>query len=379
MQAWRTPTPNSAYRRQPPLLRASSCVLTHTMRTPHTRARARRRRYLASLLVSLRAWCSPWIVSAHRFASEDGHGSQADIARLKIDGDPGEYVVHWYWRGYSDCHDVAVMPNDAAAGTVVPLASRYGSLGAEVVFARIDHAQFGGGLVLQSMEWRGFNQRSDALAPNTCSSKPPAAYNAASGVRTCIVIPPEGKTNYMNETHGQALKACQNRCLRLGNSCVGVNAVPLELPSNVQFQTQAIPFNNGNCAAKCFNKEPTAQRAESFVCYPVQMAGNRFIEEDWSVAPDDTQNEVSRYVPPASAVSLSCNVFAAAAGTHRLPSPHNPRTTDMVLDRLQKGPEARIFGFYNVHGLYFGDVPDWNVRPHSANVVASRRSLHQLR
>ena len=324
-------------------------------------------------------------MSAHRFASDGGYGVQADIARLKIDGDPGEYVVHWYWRGYSDCHDVAVMPNDAAAGTVVPDASRYGVLGAETVFARIDHAQFAGGRVVQSMEWRDFNQRSDALAPNECSADPPAAYNAASGVRTCFVIPPEGKTNFLNETHEQALTECQNRCLRLGGSCVGVNTVPLERPSTVRFATQAIPFNNGNCAAKCFNKEPAAQRAESFVCYPVKMAGNRFIEEDWTVALDDTENEVGRYAvsSASTASSLSRNVSAAAAGTHPVlhyplnTTQHNTHArrahtqTDLVFDRLQEGPEARIFGVQDVHGVHFGEVPGWNVRAHAANVVAS--------
>ena len=41
----------------------------------------------------------PWIVSAHRFASEGHFPNQADIARFKIDGPIGEYIMHWYWRG----------------------------------------------------------------------------------------------------------------------------------------------------------------------------------------------------------------------------------------------------------------------------------------
>ena len=89
----------------------------------------------------------PWIVSAHRFASVNHFPLEADVSRFKIDGEPGEYTVHWYWRGYSDCTDVAVLPRDVAAGTVVPEASesKYGAKGTTVLtFARIDHCLFGG-------------------------------------------------------------------------------------------------------------------------------------------------------------------------------------------------------------------------------------------
>lgn len=81
----------------------------------------------------------PWIVSAHRFGSQHFLGQQADIARFKIDSVPGEYIVHWLWKGYADCSDVAVLPD--VAGQQVPHTSdaRYGIDSGTHTMARIDH------------------------------------------------------------------------------------------------------------------------------------------------------------------------------------------------------------------------------------------------
>lgn len=87
----------------------------------------------------------PWIVQAHRFASTGHWPSQGDVARFKIplDTPPGEYIMHWYWRGYSDCNDIAVLPADASMGTVVPVGGTemYGELSTDYIYTRIDHCQ----------------------------------------------------------------------------------------------------------------------------------------------------------------------------------------------------------------------------------------------
>ena len=51
----------------------------------------------------------PWIVSAHRFQNEGKWSVQGDIARFKIDGPPGEYIMHWYWRG-TLCASIVSVP-----------------------------------------------------------------------------------------------------------------------------------------------------------------------------------------------------------------------------------------------------------------------------
>ena len=87
----------------------------------------------------------PWIVSGHRFGAQGSMGVQADITRYKIDGEPGQYIAYWRWRGYTDCVDIAVLPT--VAGQIVPHTSkgRYGQPGGTSAYARIDHALFAGG------------------------------------------------------------------------------------------------------------------------------------------------------------------------------------------------------------------------------------------
>ena len=51
--------------------------------------------------------------------------------------------MHWYWRGYADCNDIAVLPADASMGTVVPVGGTemYGELSTDYIYTRIDHCQ----------------------------------------------------------------------------------------------------------------------------------------------------------------------------------------------------------------------------------------------
>ena len=269
---------------------------------------------------------------------------QGDIARFKIDAPPGEYILHWYWRGYSDCHDVAVLPNDPIAGTVVPHTSdaRYGIVGNQIIYSRIDHAIYAQvlytiyapppllcsraqltprfrtsllcmhlhsvqGRVVHNMDWTKFNARSDALPTGQCSATPlPVNPGSSSNedVRLCYAIPPSvgNLTNFVGETHTEALSACKARCTTLGVECDGINVVPMTTPPAVYFtdkdralsvggSERAIPYGNSNCDSVCFNKEIVSQRAESFICYPVDVVGDREVEEDWTIAPDDPTDE----------------------------------------------------------------------------------------
>ena len=266
----------------------------------------------------------PWIISAHRMASINHHPMEVDVSRFKIDGEPGEHIVHWYWRGYSDCTDVAVLPRDVAAGTVVPDTSEsmYGALGDKVIYARIDHCLFVGGN-MQRLVWDGVSNRDDAIPPGQCSDNPlqfDRNGKLTSKQRTCFIIPPAGARNALNETQEEALEQCKARCddYRTASGrfrksyCEGLNVVPLLPPPAVKFpkagtcnfdadyrtcvgattDMRPIPYGLANCNAKCWANEPNP--AESMVCYPLTLDKNlkRFVEEDWTLAVNDPQDEV---------------------------------------------------------------------------------------
>lgn len=223
---------------------------------------------------------------------------------MKIDDEPGEYIMHWYWSGYSDCQDIAVLPNDPAAGTVVPdtSESKYGVLGTTAGYSRIDHCMYGGGR-LQVLSFVGIappdghGRWAPILGNGKCSDIPieydPRASKSdqqTSEYRMCYVIPPEGKRNALNETRQEALAMCFAICDNHQgpqNRCTGVNVVPLQPPPATIFKEEgtcnlrdggdcvgtttgdrAIPFGVSNCDASCFAKEP--HPAESMVCYPVR-------------------------------------------------------------------------------------------------------------
>jgi hypothetical protein len=265
--------------------------------------------------VSYKSEKYPWIVSAHRFASNNGWAGQGDIARFKIDGEPGEYILHWYWRGYSDCNDIAVMPLDEAAGTVVPEASvsKYGIIGANKGYARIDHCAFGGGR-MQLMKFDAAG-RSNFVPKGQCSDNPIQFDNRkpprqTSDYRVCHVVPAEGNVNALNETRTLAMERCLVACDKLGSACLGVNVVPLEAPAQTLFKASGtctldpkdwsckgsdfgerlIPYGVSNCDASCFAQETSP--ADSMVCYPLRLGTNRFVEEDWTLAVADPLDEV---------------------------------------------------------------------------------------
>ena len=143
----------------------------------------------------------PWIVQAHRFSQVYHYANQADTARFVIpEGTPpGEYILHWFWRGYTDCQDIALMPNAAdvtagrSTGTATTVASTgdamYGYLSESYGWSRIDHAQFGGG-AMSSLEFKDAGYDKNALASGVCFTTDFTHVDYQKG-RTCFVIPPD--------------------------------------------------------------------------------------------------------------------------------------------------------------------------------------------
>lgn len=242
----------------------------------------------------------PWIVSGHRFGAQGRMGVQADITRYKIDGDPGQYIAYWRWRGYTDCVDIALLPT--VAGQIVPHTSkgRYGAPGGEAAYARIDHALFVGGrmqkmdvssasfvvsfhprLALSEVYYCAFSpfsslfflptdisvhpqfefalKKTNTLDNGKCSDDKnpnPLVYKTVNGkatlelpgggrYRTCYVIPPprrgaaKSPRNHLGETRNEALALCKKRCDML-NGCAGVNVVPLEAPKLSRFNVEGV-------------------------------------------------------------------------------------------------------------------------------------------
>ena len=246
---------------------------------------------------------SPWIVQAHKFQSYTLlYANQADVARFAIWDEPGEYIMHWWWRGYSHCIDIAVLPNDATAGTVVPstpTSARYGVVQNSYVFNRMDHAQFS----LQYMDYTYFLTQSTTLANGVCSDNP---ITQASVLRTCFVVPPEGGKNALGETAEQAVAACRDRCIGLGSGCIGVSVVPIDQPPPVRFRsTNApyagttswpvtetnVPWGQSNCNRACLSGE--ADVANSMYCFPQLLVGsNMYLTAKPQVVPNDPRSEV---------------------------------------------------------------------------------------
>jgi hypothetical protein len=77
-------------------------------------------------------------VQVHRFSITFHRPYGVDVARMAID-EPGDYVVQWWWRGYYDCQDIRVIPQQPK-DTPFP----YGKVlkDVESKLTRIDHCQF---------------------------------------------------------------------------------------------------------------------------------------------------------------------------------------------------------------------------------------------
>jgi hypothetical protein len=243
----------------------------------------------------------PWIVSGHRFGAQGSMGVQADITRYKIDGEPGQYIAYWRWRGYTDCVDIAVLPT--VAGQIVPHTSkgRYGQPGGTSAYARIDHALFAGGrmqkldvsVILRKrsslaqllrgsaassshrfspplslslltatfsssvFQFEFILKKSSTLDNGKCSDDKnpnPLVYKTVNGketmelprggrYRTCYVIPPprrgaaKSPRNHLGETRNEAIAHCKNRC-DMTPGCAGLNVAPLQAPKLSRFNVE---------------------------------------------------------------------------------------------------------------------------------------------
>ena len=214
----------------------------------------------------------PWIVQAHTFRMSGKLPSDIATARFMfpVGTPPGEYVMHWYYAGYANCIDIALMPPDV----VVPDTSfaKWGiTTPGSFTYGRIDHCLYGGGIV-RSMNFppitekycpygagrQGCSVDFDAALPSG------ACATSISDARQCFVVPPHGATNRLGETRSEAIAACTARCTTTGSKgefesneqkCAGVNVVPLDIPDVITFKngsssrSTTIPFGISNCTS----------------------------------------------------------------------------------------------------------------------------------
>ena len=214
----------------------------------------------------------PWIVQAHTFNMAGKLPQDIATARFMfpVGTPPGEYVMHWYYAGYANCIDIAVMPPDVVVpdtsfakwGITTPGSFEYG---------RIDHCLYGGGIV-RSMNFPPITEKYCPYGANRqgCSVNfnqalpSGACATSISDVRQCFVVPPHGATNRLGETRAEAIAACTARCTATGSKgnfesneqkCAGVNVVPLDIPDVITFKKQSssrsttIPFGISNCTS----------------------------------------------------------------------------------------------------------------------------------
>ena len=85
----------------------------------------------------------PWIEAVYAFQHKHHHALQFDTASFEFPRNregSGQYIVHWMWRGYYNCIDVDVLPDEK----VVPNTSEaiYGFAGGSQEMLRIDHSQY---------------------------------------------------------------------------------------------------------------------------------------------------------------------------------------------------------------------------------------------
>ena len=239
----------------------------------------------------------PWIEAVWMYKNPRNHWpKQFDIARMTFPThvqSVGQHVVHWMWRGYRDCIDVDILPDNAPVPNTSGAIYGY-KASAQDEWTRLDHAQV------------PKNKFSVFRHPKSSCDKGWPFHKK----QTCFVIPPEGETIYHRKDSSStrlghiwdrsyALQRCKNRCTAVGlANCQGVQVVPLEPPPAVLFNTtdeQNIPWGVGDCV----EQGSTCLRAGtypkgSFVCYSIDFDSfpSAEIAEPWEVAPDDPRDEV---------------------------------------------------------------------------------------
>ena len=241
----------------------------------------------------------PWILSVHRFRNGASWAQQFDVAPFELPAGtpPGQYIAHYYWRGYRDCIDIDVLPDSLPVAETSN--ARYGYKDTELTtYQRIDHCQY------------------EAGTYQVYSGSKESCYSRSGS--TCFIIPPPGQTNSNGETAEEALAECQRRCNRNKNRCTSVVVVPHMMPAAVALdgggETNA-PWGTANCKHSCFEGEP----ANSSVCYGLRGFDNKNVEEEWTVVDRDAEDEIFystcyRRIPGYAFDSPGCGDACYAAG-----------------------------------------------------------------
>ena len=204
----------------------------------------------------------PWIEAVYAFQHKHHHALQFDTASFEFPRNregSGQYIVHWMWRGYYNCIDVDVLPDEK----VVPNTSEaiYGFAGGSQEMLRIDHSQYlKGTYQLTGCGDDGLGYRCGA---SRCDNGVPVRKH-----QTCFAIPPPGALNRAGDTDEEALQRCFNKCKAASTGqCTAVNIVPLKAPAGVSFADEEpnVPWGLADCTPECFEGEPEG----TYVCYPL--------------------------------------------------------------------------------------------------------------
>lgn len=155
----------------------------------------------------------PWIIGASLYPHLFQRPSDYGAVRIKLPAahggkplKPGHYIVHYRWKGYSDCTDVNLH--------TTPMKEIDGVNNNAYVWNKIDHCQY--------------------QDPKQIVSR---CHIASDSPDQCV----RELTDTRKELMGQCGKQCNTR--------YGVNVVPLNNPKAVMFQDLVnIPFRNGTCA-----------------------------------------------------------------------------------------------------------------------------------
>ena len=153
----------------------------------------------------------PWIIAAGIYPHLFQRPSDYSAVRLAVPEmhggkklEPGHYIAHYRWKGYSDCTDINL--HDTAMDDVDGVDDD------KYVWNKIDHCQY--------------------KSPKEIMTR---CHVASASPDQCV----RELTNTRNE------RACGKNC----NTRYGVNVVPLVNPKHVMYKDRVnIPWRNGTCS-----------------------------------------------------------------------------------------------------------------------------------
>jgi hypothetical protein len=182
----------------------------------------------------------PWLVAVAKYYINRRYPQLHDLAQLyfPLDAKSGEYVIHYFWRGYYDCVDVLYdAENEGTTDDGGNTAT--------------------GPKLITTNEW---------IKVNHCEYR-------SSGVAT---FTPNADVKCMVVKAGTSVQECMTWCE--GKAwCTGLNVVRLTNPNGVRFPTQVnIPFQENECQKANLVKQANdlgLDDSDAMVCYGIDVSG----------------------------------------------------------------------------------------------------------